>query len=90
MIITAPPLSVLTITISSLSCRPSRAFCSPFERFEYFGGFICAVSSLISLFVFSINVSVYISESIISYKCIYKCISSFHCTDVITCAIFRL
>ena len=58
MITTAPPLSSLTITISSLSRRSSRAFCSTFERFEYFGGFICAISSLISLFVAYINVPI--------------------------------
>ena len=29
-----------------------------FERFEYFGSFICAISSLIWLFVASINVSI--------------------------------
>ena len=58
MITTAPPLSRLTIIIWSLSCRSSRAFCSPFERVKYFGGFIYANSSLISLFVASINVSV--------------------------------
>ena len=58
MMATAPPLAELIITISSLSCRSSRDFCCPFKRFEYFGGFICAISSLISLFVASIIVSI--------------------------------
>ena len=54
---TALPLSALTIAISSLSCKSSWASCSPFKRIEYFGGFICVISLLISLFVASINVS---------------------------------
>ena len=43
-------------TISCLSSRSARDFCSCFERFEYFGGFAYPISSLISLFVASINV----------------------------------
>ena len=58
MMTATPPLLTLKITISSLSSRSSRALCSPFERFEYFGDFICAIFSLISIFVASINVSV--------------------------------
>ena len=43
-------------TISCLSSRSARDFCSCFERFEYFGGFTYPISSLISFFVASINV----------------------------------
>ena len=56
--VTTAPLLALTITISSLSCKSSWAFSSSFEKFEYFGGCTCAISSSISLFVASINVSV--------------------------------
>ena len=49
---------MMTNVLSSLSCRFSRASCSPFERFEYFGGFICAISLLILLFVAPINISI--------------------------------
>ena len=56
--VTTAPLLALTITISSLSCKSSWACSSSFEKFEYFGGCTCAISSSISLFVASINVSV--------------------------------
>ena len=40
---TATPSLTLVITIPSLSCRSSKASCSPFETFEYFDCLICAV-----------------------------------------------
>ena len=40
---TATPSLTLVITVPSLSCRSSKASCSPFESFEYFDGLICAV-----------------------------------------------
>ena len=58
MMTAAPPLLALTITTSSKSYRSSRSFSSPFERFKYFGGSICAISLLISLFAAFRNVSV--------------------------------
>ena len=54
------PLAGLAITVPFLflSYISSRAFCSSFERFSYFDGFISAISKLIWLLVVSVNNSI--------------------------------